>query len=539
LAIEQPQRRWQALCPNCGAPVEFASAASASAICSFCRSTLVRDGDALRRIGTSAELIEDYSPLQLGAAGRFAGERFTIVGRQQWRYADGGWNEWHALFEGEGRSAWLSEDNGSFVMAFEAPLDETAPAADTLRLGNRLVLAGRDWSIAALTRATPAAAEGELPRPPALGKEILVAELRNAQDEVASLEYAQQAPSLSIGRAVRLADLSLTGLRDNEGARTKAVGSRSLSCPNCGAALEPRLGTSLSIACPQCHAVVDLTQGAAGELNHFVQAHGGEPQIALGSTGTLAWAVGAPLPWQVVGYQERCDLPDPGDDEETTFWREYLLFNRNEGFVFLVDAEDGWSLVRPLTGAPRAIGNDVDWQGRRYRRKYAYAAKTTYVLGEFYWRVQRDERAAVVDYESPATGGAPKALLSREQTGERNGEEVAWSQGFALDAAQVAAAFKLAPERVAALRRDAAPNLGSGSAAVRWVIIAVVLVVLLMLMLRSCSRDSCQRYADSYGAASAEYQQCRRSSGGSGYIGGVGSAGGSYGGYSSGGGGHK
>ena len=51
MAADSPQRRWQAACPNCGAPVEFASAASASAVCSFCRSTLLRDGDVLRKIG--------------------------------------------------------------------------------------------------------------------------------------------------------------------------------------------------------------------------------------------------------------------------------------------------------------------------------------------------------------------------------------------------------------------------------------------------------------------------------------------------------
>ena len=75
MATASPQRRWQALCPNCGAPVEFASAASASAVCSYCRATLLREGDALRKIGTSAELFEDYSPLQLGAAGRYAGAK--------------------------------------------------------------------------------------------------------------------------------------------------------------------------------------------------------------------------------------------------------------------------------------------------------------------------------------------------------------------------------------------------------------------------------------------------------------------------------
>ncbi|WP_442975522.1 DUF4178 domain-containing protein, partial [Salmonella enterica] len=94
---------------------EFRSAASALAVCSFCRSTLVRDGEALRRIGQSAELFDDHSPLQLGAAGRWRGAAFTLVGRLQVRYAGGSWNEWHALFDAADaaetpRSGWLSED---------------------------------------------------------------------------------------------------------------------------------------------------------------------------------------------------------------------------------------------------------------------------------------------------------------------------------------------------------------------------------------------------------------------------------------------
>ncbi|MBC7664140.1 MAG: DUF4178 domain-containing protein, partial [Caulobacter sp.] len=64
-----PQRAWRAACPNCGAPVEFLSAASASAVCGFCRSTLVRDGESLRKIGTSAEVFDDFTPLAIGASG--------------------------------------------------------------------------------------------------------------------------------------------------------------------------------------------------------------------------------------------------------------------------------------------------------------------------------------------------------------------------------------------------------------------------------------------------------------------------------------
>ncbi len=111
-----PQRAWRAACPNCGAPVDFASAASASAVCGFCRSTLVRDGEALRRIGLSAELFDDHSPLQLGVRGTRQGLDFTLVGRLQYAYEGGTWNEWHALFD-NGRSAWLSEDNGAYVLS--------------------------------------------------------------------------------------------------------------------------------------------------------------------------------------------------------------------------------------------------------------------------------------------------------------------------------------------------------------------------------------------------------------------------------------
>ncbi|CAN5281771.1 hypothetical protein BH11PSE10_BH11PSE10_03990 [soil metagenome] len=540
MAASDAQRRWQAACPNCGAPVEFASSASASAVCSFCRSTLLREGDALRKIGLSAELIEDYSPLQLGAAGRYAGAAFTIVGRLQFAYAEGTWNEWHALFDGapDGqKSGWLSEDNGSFVFAFDAQTDERLPQAHELVLGAQQVLAGQAWSVAALTTAKLLAAQGELPRPPALGREFLVAELRNARDEVGSLDYSDpERPQWSLGRPVRIAELAMTGLRDDKQGR--AISSRALPCPSCGAALVPKLGNTQSIVCGQCSAVVDISKGAGADLAFYAQQNGMEPQLPLGTTGLLAVEPGRPLRWQIVGYQERCDLPDGGEDsgaDEQTFWREYLLFNQTEGFAFLVDTDEGWSVVRPLTGAPRTGAGGIEWQGQAYRRRFSYAAKVTYVLGEFYWKVEREARAQVTDYEAK-TG---RELLSSEQTGT----ELVWSQGRKLDAAEVARAFALPADKQAVLARDVSSfGAGGSGGLLRKIAIGIVIVVIIVLLLRACSgSDDCAQYRDSYGEASAEYAQCKRNSGGGRiYPGGGGSyGGGSYGGYSGGGGGHK
>ena len=525
-----PQRAYRAACPNCGAPVEFASAASASAVCGYCRSTLVRDGEALRRIGTSAELFDDHSPLQLGASGVRHGVPFTLVGRLQYGYEGGTWNEWHALFD-NGRSAWLSEDNGAYVLAFDAPTPADAPAPDTLGAGMRVAIGGGAWDVASVARARLIAAQGELPRPPRLQGEFVVVDLRNAAGEVATLDDSvPRAPQWSIGRSVQLAELRMSGLAE---AKEKSLAARGVQCPACGAALEIRLGTTKSLACHQCRSVVDVSGGIGAELAHYAQNNVGEgglePQIPLGSTGLIG--LGAPaLPWQVVGYQERCDIPED-DEDETTFWREYLLYQREEGFAFLVDGEDGWSWVRPITGAPQLRGDTAQWRGTSYRKRYAYRARVTWVLGEFYWRVRRDETAHVTDYDG--TGAASRQRLSREETRSQAGTEVVWSAGAAIDADVVAKAFGVPIEAHAALRRDVAPVSRAKGGNARLTAL-IVLIAVVLFVLEQCEDDGCDAVRQTFGAASNEYRQCLDQHG----AGGVRIGGGSFGGWSSGG-GHK
>ena len=527
------QRAYRAACPNCGAAVEFVSAASASAVCSFCRSTLLREGDALRRIGVSGELFDDHSPLQLGASGKRQGMAFTLVGRLQYGYDGGTWNEWHALFDtgsDSKRSAWLSEDNGAYVIAFDAALPADAPKLDAMRAGHRVLADGRAWEVASVVQAKLIAAQGELPRPPRLQGSFAVVDLRNNAGEVATLDGSDPAQvSWSVGRAVTLSELAMQGLKDSS---EKTLSARSLPCPNCGAALEVKLASTQSIACAQCHAVVDISKGAGADLTHYQQNNSGPsgatPQIPLGSNGTLELG-GPPLPWQVVGYQERCDNPQ-SSEEETTYWREYLLYHREAGFAFLVDSNEGWSWVRPITGAPTVRGNSAQWQGVDYEQHWQYAAQVTWVQGEFYWRVRQGEQAEVTDYEGRGANAARR--LSREATGS----EVTWSAGQTLSAADVARAFAIAPEASAALQRDVAPL--SSNAGVRKALILFVLAVFVIVLVARCSRDDCDEVKSTFGAASAEYRQCQRSSGGG--IGSYGgNYGGSYGGYSSGGGGHK
>jgi hypothetical protein len=534
-----PQRAYRAACPNCGAPVEFRSAASPFAVCSFCRSTVVRAGDELRKIGESAELFDDHTPLQLGVAGKYQGAPFMLVGRLQYRYADGTWNEWHALFDsgaGAQKSGWLSEDNGRYVIAFDAPLTTPLPPPEQLRPGAPLTVNGQSWSVGSVVAAKLIAAEGELPKRPNLEHGFVVADLRSSRGEVGTVDYTDPArPAWSIGNSVVLSGLALTGLREGS---EKTLSGRSVQCPSCGAALAVKLATTQSIVCTQCRSVIDLTSQQQGDIGgalaHYAQSHGSEPQIPLGSLGTLALGSAEPLSWQVVGYVERCEVAQAPDDEQT-FWREYLLYHRSEGFAFLVDAEDGWSWSAPITGAPQSFGESVKHEGVLYRKLYDYVGKVTFVLGEFYWRLQRDERTANIDYVG--TGAAAAKRLNREETQGQGAREVVWSAGETLSADAVLNAFRLAADKRAALQRDALPTTFKGSLLAKiffWVFIAVV-----VLMLFRCGSGGgpgdCSETRNTFGAASQEYQNCLNSqrSGG-----GARSGGGSFGGFSSGG-GHK
>jgi hypothetical protein len=529
---ERAPRAYQAACPNCGAAVEFRSAASAFAVCSFCRSTVVREGDALRKIGESAELFDDHSPLQLGAGGKYQGAAFTLVGRLQYRYTGGTWNEWHALFN-NGKSGWLSEDNGRYVLTFDAPIEGAAPNADSLRVSAQEVVNGQPWVVASITQATLIAAQGELPFAPNVRSAFTVADLRSTRGEVASLDFSNALDvKWAVGRSVNLADLAMTGL---SGTAEKKIKARSIECPSCGTSLNVKLSTTQSIVCHQCHAVVDVSQGVGGDLQHYAQVNGMEPQIALGRVGNLALGDSKdlsvkPTQWMVVGYVERCEVATSADDEQV-FWREYLLYNRLEGFLFLVDAQDGWSWTRPVTGVPEGSGDSMKFEGATYRKLYTYEGKVTYVLGEFYWQLRRDDTTLNTDYEG--VGPHFDRRLNREQTSGSGTKEITWSGGRTLSADAVMKAFKLGDDQLQALERDATPT-AAGSSLLFKVFLWIFIIIVVLMVFRCGSNNDCSSQLNTYGEASNEYQRCLASNRSGGYR----TGGGSYGGYSSGG-GHK
>ena len=490
--VAEPQRRYTAACPGCGAPVEFRSAQSSCAVCSYCHSTVVRDGATLSRVGKMAELFEDHSPLQLMATGRWQGKAFTLVGRLQLRGPSGAWTEWNALFD-DGSSAWLAEDHGSYVLALPAQSGREIPEPARFRIGPTTAINGKSYQVAFNEQVALVAAAGELPRLPPQDRPFTMVELRSADNEVLSIDYGSTPPEFARGRPTSLEELQLTGLREES---ARPAQGRHFACPQCGAQVDVQLADSKSVTCRACNSLVDLTRGIGAELRAAEQAEPVQPLIPLGATGQLQG-----VPWQVVGYQHRLGT-EPEDPDEHFGWDEYLLYNRKRGFAFLVDSTEGWSLVRPATGAPKLSPGlqTASYLGTDYELQYSYKAQTSYVAGEFYWPVERGHVSFNRDYARGAS------LLSMEETSA----ERTWSVGSSIDSGKVAKAFGLEAKKHLLERSDVGPitrggGVGYGCATL---IVAFVCVLLLIGLLRACEDD------DWSGRSGTGYTSGTRSGGG-------------------------
>lgn len=428
-----------ASCPSCGAPVVFKSASSVFAVCEYCQSTLVRHDQALEDIGKMAALVEDRSPLQLGAEGSYKGFHFALIGRIQIKYSQGYWNEWHLLFD-DMRTGWLSEAGGEYVLTFAQFVPDRLPEFGELKVGQRFVLASQTWTVSNIEQAECVAGQGELPFKVGAGYPVAAVDLRNGANSganFATLDYSETPPLFFVGEPVEFRSLKMSNLREGMAIPTATVVAQVFRCPSCGAPMQARSKDILAVGCATCGAVID-----AADPNHRVltAALGMRdekyvPRIPLGSKGTLE---GKPV--EVIGFLVR-----QSKSEGIAYdWREYLLAGENGTYRWLTEYNGHWNIVDVLSTPPTTSGvimvDNVRYGGQSFRHfATTPVAEVIQVAGEFTWRVRRGETSQVIDYV------APPLMLSRESTGN----DLNWSLGTYVAPEAIAEAFKLSGRMIA------------------------------------------------------------------------------------------
>ena len=449
-------------CPSCGAPVTFAIGSSEVVVCGNCNSIVARTDRGIEDHGKVAALIDTGSPLHVGADGKYRGQPFRITGRTQLRHEAGGvWDEWYAALA-DGRWAWLAEAQGRFYVTFKSS-QRDAPPFDSLRLGDRILT---DLVVAEIGEAELASAEGELPWTPNAGARYDYADLSGPKRRFATIDYSEDTPIVFTGEEVALADLGLEGdIRTSS--RAKLV---TLNCSQCGGPLDLKAPDRAErIWCPYCGAGHDI---AAGKLEFFkkLKPSKTKPIIPLGGKGTVD-----DVEYVVAGFMERAVRFD-----RDYFWTEYLLYDREHGYHWLVNSDDHWSFVTPLRpgdvedGSPRGAAKTVHHEGRKYKIFQTAVARVTHVLGEFYWKVSVGEKVDTVDYVSPPFG------ISKEITRE-GAQEISYSHARYMPPRDVEKAFGVdglvRPSGVGPFQPYTGARLG-----IPWLFMIVLLFVTAMVL---------------------------------------------------------
>lgn len=247
------------------------------------------------------------------------------------------------------------------------------------------------------------------------------------------------------------------------------VKAKAMYCPNCGGPVEFRgFGHALTIVCPQCLSVLDASSPLLKIVQEAQDAQSRRtPLIPLGQRGKWAGTT-----WEVIGFQTRA----VEEDGITYEWEEYLLFNPYKGFRYLTNYQGHWNFVTIVESLPerRAVGSRpaVFFDGNLYRHFSGAQAITSFVLGEFPWRVKVGEEVLADDFIHPPF------VLSSETTSD----EVTWSKGEYIKGADLWKAFALpgSPPRAQGIYLNQ-PSPYGGKVGGTWGVFALMLLALFVI----------------------------------------------------------
>ena len=467
-------------CPSCGAPVEAHSASAVTLVCGYCNSMLVRKDNGVVDSGRDSALLEDFSPLQIGTSGTFVAQRFTLVGRLQVQYDDGAWNEWYALFD-DGRAGWLSEAGDLYVMTMPVEIDSPPRFEDTQAGFSELIFQDKRYIASDVRNISlkHAAAQGELPFVLKEDTENRVSDWR-CENLFITLDYSSETPEAFFGRMVNLDDLKLENTRHEDEIKESAgrlKGSiTSENCPNCGSSIHWVNGLTSHLNCQSCGSELAVGKDKAELItaNNLRLSQNTMFTLPVGSTGRLKnkefHVIGA-IRYLETDAQETFDNLFKGAKHTLApegQWTEYLLYNPTQGFLWLVESDEGWNISETLNDWPRL---DRNRQPQGYGKLYDYGGQVKVASGAFYWRVRNGD----LNYYSDYRDGQSRKLGS-----ELNNHEMAWTRSAPIAYREIADAFNLtsqAPHYTANMAADGIDK------SLRMIMTAILVVVNLPALL--------------------------------------------------------
>ena len=181
-------------CPSCGAAAPPLLKHSKLAVCSFCNSTLFVNDAQVQSAGEKSVLTPIPSILSMGRRFQIGKWMLEPIGRIRYEYGDadtagsGYWDEWWVLLS-DGKTRWISNDEGEYVIENTVKLQGDPPLYEQFRIGKEITLFNQKLRVTELNKATCTGIEGQLPEVISAGDTHLYAHLEGARGVMVTAEY--------------------------------------------------------------------------------------------------------------------------------------------------------------------------------------------------------------------------------------------------------------------------------------------------------------------------------------------------------------
>jgi len=381
-------------CPACAKTVTFRSMETRIIICT-CGAVINRlESDDL--VVKPAWIIQDHNDLlRLGSKGVVQGQSFEVIGRFRLWMEESVMNYWTLLIAGN-TVCLLMEGYGMYAMMRPTRTEKalTAHELDGMESTQSLTLDESDYFIQRKDNCWKYEVEGEVWMPQCRDQFPVFDLAASGDKHLSFIEYLQDYLVAYECKYVDLKSLQLTGLNERE------VTPLELKCSQCQSVMRVKtFPYAQSCSCPSCGARYAFRKGGDFRNSGFDRTgkdKENENQLAipLGAKGVLKG-----IEYEVLGYALKEE-----NSPEAPRWREYVLYNRGEGYAFLSEFEGNWIYARQKGNTPvmaRENSTELYYRGIKYNLFNKYYIRVVDTAGEFPYDVYDNKNTQSGEFIAP------------------------------------------------------------------------------------------------------------------------------------------
>lgn len=372
-------------CSTCKAPITFRAADSHLLVCKSCGAVNSRQGREEVVSKPVPVIIVQNDLIRPGTAGKWCGKHFEVLGRMRFWFTESVVNFW--TIQMEGSVHYLAESYGQYAILTRHEPAIVVGLKKFTKAGFRTHLTGGlKATLECIDRTVRYEIEGEVWDAFETSTPMFY---DFAQEDGTYITIASTATGMVAFDVFdcTFSSLALTNLSD------KPVEPKLVLCPDCHTDIPVKTfpyAQSCTCAC-----------GARMVLEHTItfikkgkdSRNDNQLALPLGGVGTIK-----SIRYEVIGYAVK------RDDHESE-WREYVLYNREEGYAFLNEYEGHWIYSREASRAPVLVGyldyTQFKYEGQRFELYNKYGSKLIDTAGEFPGRAFGATRTRVWEYISP------------------------------------------------------------------------------------------------------------------------------------------